>query len=192
MFNKSFPIILIFFIIIAFILLQPTMISYLPYPSRESKVNEFINEITDGGSIDSRQYWQKREQYFPGTFHFSKKGVDPKHFNIVLQNSSVSLAQQNLLVLAQYTSSFIISDEILIDTKTATTILSKIKKRQGGINVVQKGENYIVIEGEDKKLYLLFVVSHDDMMRSNGFAAENKELSAGKSWLSVSEIILEK
>lgn len=186
--NRNFLIILTVIIIIAFILLQPTMVSFLPYPSHESKVSAFLNQITKGDRIDGQKFWDKREQYFPGTFHFDKSGIDPQHSNDVMQKSKIALKEHKILVLAQYKSSVIVSDEIMIDAKEVPEVLNEIHKRQEGKNVFSKGGNYIVIEGNDKKIYLVFVISHDEMMRSNGFAAENKEISRDKSWLSVSEI----
>ncbi len=187
---RRFSIILSIVIIIAFILFQPTMASLLPYPSRDTKAAKFLEEITSGDRIDARLYWQKREHYFPGTFYFDKEGNDIAHFNAIMQKSGIDVQQQKVMVLARYTSPTIISDESIIDTKTAATMISEIKKRQEGENVIKKGENYIVIEENNKKIYLLFVASHEEMMRSNGFAAENKKLVADKSWLSISEITL--
>lgn len=192
--NNSLTIAVLLLIIIAFITLQPTSASTLQLNNREAKWNTFVKHI-DGSRMDTKLFWQTREFYSPGSFVYNKNGLPAVNQEYLLREAGMGSPRiKGQLLVLEYTAPHYRSFESLIPNEIATEVLKQISVLSAQPNMISKGENFVLVKSKKNKTILIFLATYDEMKKANGFfkyEEDDKDLVKGKSWLNVSEIVVD-
>lgn len=187
--NKFLLLHLLAFILL-FLFLTPKVSARLfPFVSG-NKLNTFIQETESSKTIDPRNYWEFREFYSPGSFHFSKTGLPKQSISPVLNKADLSqLINSNHMPFLLFTSPKLESVDFLTDSTTLESILPTLKQINTG--VVLKTNTELIYRKDSSTLVMVFLKNHEEMKSANGFfdyRIADKKLTEGKYWFNVTVI----
>lgn len=183
-----FPLVLLICIIIAFIFLQPTSIAH--FPSIKQKTwNNFIVNLYQKKRMDVKDFWMTRQFYSTGYFQLNINGFSTDdNMNTMGLSDFQSI---HPVVFLQYHSPDFTSYESLVSEADASNAAQIIYNLQKNDKVIAAGNNYAIIQFAPEKAKIFFIASNNEMMSANGYALDNKDLLQGKTWLSISEVLLQ-
>ncbi len=188
--SLGFSIFLFILIVLLFSLLSPKVSSLLFPFKRQAVLSEFINKTKLEGTINPQSYWQFREFYSPGSFIFSRTGIDSsligkaaKEIGIQYNHSRIDLTE--LLFSAQRLNSL----DMLTKQSSLKNIidLGQFKKDK----IISTGKNYLIYQEGIKTIEIVFLLSNSDMQKANGYfdySDKDKQITEGQNWFNVTSV----
>ena len=186
--NSFLPLLLLISIIIAFIFLQPTSAAHFPF-NQQNEWNTFLKDTQATKRLDTQAFWKFREFYSPGSFHFKAEGIPLD--NAMKEMGMDSFQKSSPSGLLKYRSKNITSAEAIIPEENIALAYKELKDLQKNAKVIAAGDNFVILQSDPKKAKIFLVATNDEMLRSNGYASNNKDLVKGKAWISISEVSLQ-
>lgn len=186
-------ILLIIVLSLGFIILSPKISSRVIQAKRDVLWDKFYDQNIESGLVDGKRFWEFREFYSPGSFVFKKEGLSGKEITGSIYSDEI--AQFNFkkdYFFLHYKSEKIESIEGLTNINSIERLLNKysfFKKR-----IINRGSNFVLIDGSNKRYMLLALLKNDELKKANGFfdyTEEDKELVNGKNWLVLAFITLD-
>lgn len=180
--EATFLIITTIAVTIAFLILEPK-ISVRIFPQEKSQLlSAFIAQVEKTNTIRPQSYWQLREFYYPGSFLFSKTGLNTATIKKYQSQVPVEYTKNDIAILA-FQSQKSWGLEFLT---TGKDILSYVTIPSGS-KIIEKNTNEIVYQNKNTTVIgLLLPIS--EMKKANGFfdyPGDDKKLVTGKNWLTV-------
>jgi hypothetical protein len=159
---------------------------------RTSLWNVFYSDLVATKKVDGKKFWEFREFYSPGHFVYKRDGFAKEEVekNLTKLGITKSIGDEHFFLL--YSSNRIKSIESLSTIRTLDEVLKTYDIKRD--NSLLQGDNFFLWEENDKKVFLIFLLDNNEMMRANGFfdyAEEDKELVEGKKWLVFTLILLD-
>lgn len=177
------PLLLFVIIFLSFIFFTPKVSSSLFPQKRQMLLQNFIKDTTTEGKINPQAYWEFREFYSPGSFEFSREGLNVKTWKIPLRQT------QDLFPFLLFASPYLESVDSLTAVKNMEEIVDSSKL--GATQILFKNENSIIFQEDKKTVKIIFLLSEQEMKKANGFFEYNekdKKLTQGKHWLNITLI----
>ena len=176
--------------VILFLFLTPKVSARLFSFVSDSRLNTYLQETHLSEKIDARKYWEFREFYSPGSFHFSKTGLPHQTVSGVLNKAGLSLSSDfKLSPFLVFTSPKLESVDFLSERSTLEHIVPELKQNDGSI--ILKTTNEIMYHKDSSTIVMVFLKSPNEMRTANGFfdyRIADKELTKDKYWFNVTVI----
>ena len=187
-------IIAIIILFVGFSILQPKVSSRLLVQKRQILWSNFYTNLKSTKNIDSKNFWEFREFYSPGSFLFERDGLSREEVLKVLKGMKISSTHtENDLHFLAYRSDYISSIEVLTKEKSIDSFIKDYYLISEG-DLLLRGKNYILLKQNPKKVLLIFLLPESEMKKANGFfdyQEKDKELVRGKYWLDITLIALD-
>lgn len=155
--------------------------------------NNFYTNLNFTKEIDTKKFWQFREFYSSGYFVFDRNGLSKKEVSNFLQPMNIPQAViNNDFSFLTYNSMKILSIDILTKSSSIDDFLEV--HNYAISNIISRGNNYLLLKQEPKKVLLFFLVSTPEMEKANGFfdyGEKDGDLVKDKHWLDISLITLD-
>jgi len=168
--------------VIGLLLFHPSL-SLLHRVQRRQQLDYFLSEVKQD-NFTMKQFWQFREFYSPGNFHFNSKSVTLAG---ALQFNDISEPKTTLL---EFSSPKLISSDGIIDKKITNNLLNF---REGApiLKILFQAHDRIVYQTVDNKIHFIFLRSSEEMMSTLGlfdYGRKEKTILENKLWLNVTSV----
>ena len=165
-------------LIILYCLLQPRISGIFPF-MRQFKLHSFLESVKNKNTIPTKEFWQFREFYYPGSVEIDRTGskfTDTYSINPKL----------NPLLFFQFKSRFITSNEYLIASNSINLVIPSNQTY-----IINEPQSFAYRE-DSKKLEIIFIKPIHELTEANGFIYEkdqDEKLVANRYWLVVTTIL---
>lgn len=177
-------------IVVTFVIFQPKVASSLFQPKRAMLLETYSTAVKTQSPFNPQTYWEFREFYSPGHFLYEKTGLPKEILSEFLSDSPIPLQQKHFITpFLSFESPYLESIDSLTTANSIDEILDS--NRLNSQAIVAKNKHAMLYRYEKDKLFLIFVLSGDEMKKANGFfdyREADKEFVKGKNWLNVTYI----
>lgn len=183
---------IIIVILLGFILLVPKVATRIFPFAREKLLQDFIADVKNNQTIESKKFWMLREYYSPGSFVFREKGLSKNEADPALKIFNVSFNKKEYVYpFLIFTSEKFKSIEAITKTTDLNRIISNLEMIKGKSCIIDQKSMFICYKDEHT-IYIVFIKPMNEMQKTNGFFDYKRQdladLTKGKSWLVISKI----
>ncbi len=196
--RKPFMLLLSILVLLSFLFLylQPTLASLLNAPYRQTKIQNFIENVRSTQAIDGLEFWETREFYSPGSFKYSHDGFSNQDIAPILKELNVTMKPDvDRIPFLMYRSDKWISADFLVNSSTIADHVTKKQSNNKQLDnkiVMNTSTEWVYYEDENT-LVIIFTKNIEEMQKSNGYfdyPGHDKEYLKDKYWLSISKVSL--
>jgi hypothetical protein len=179
----TFPLVLLGVILILFVVLQPTVISWWSSLYRKTILNTFITQLETSKQINPQTYWQFRERYSPGYMKMNGLVVGMRQTYQIIE-----LPEAQAVQFMSYDSPYLESvDSILADQN----ILKSFAEGLPAESIRLQTDSILLTQKDPTHVQLSFVLPIEEMRKANGFfdyLPQEQQLLEDKLWLNTTTI----
>jgi len=168
-----------------YLFLSPKVSSFLFPLKRNLLWKTFLSNTKNHRTLDSKEFWQFRDFYYPGSINFNVNKLSKKEVSEAVSSLQISVnSKQYFYPFLYFTSNKIFSLESLVNVTAINDILI-LPSIPSHSSIILRNDSTLFYVS-NKKATLIFIKPIEEMITANGYfnyKKDDKELLKDKFWL---------
>lgn len=174
------------------ILLQPHVrATVLGFWSRPQAAENFLRQVSSKEGINTKEFWEFREKYSPGSFSFDA-GVEHLGTQVIQVLPAAGMPLHTFTAPHMVSKDFVVPlDPQLSRNEQARDLLSKQAPLPKQENILYSNETDLIYEIEDGKRILFFYRPIEELFQVDGlfdFTDAERALLQDTFWINITEL----